>query len=102
MGIAEALGNLNPPPARRPNAQTPKRLSVAPSKRLSGETPERPGLALQGTAKSKHPDFVKKTLYVRERTMRDAFRRYQDAGGKDESDLVEMLLGKYLAGVIHA
>jgi hypothetical protein len=94
MGIAEALGNLNPPPARRPNAQTPKRLSVA--------TPERPRLALQGTAKSKHPDFVKKTLYVRERTMRDAFRRYQDAGGKDESDLVEMLLGKYLAGVIHA
>ena len=115
MGISEALGPLlDEETPRRLSVQTPKRLNASPSGRLSVQpserrdvqTPkrpgveafERPGLPLQATAKSKHPDFEKKTLYVRTATMRDAFRKYQDAGGVDQSDLVEMLLREYAKG----
>jgi len=59
---------------------------------------KRPGLPLQGTAKSKHPDFAKKTLYIRKSTMRDAMRRYEDAGGAEESELIELLLQGYVSG----
>jgi len=104
-GVADALGPLlgetpgrrdvktlkRSGPARTAGAQTPKRLDVQASRR--------PELPLQGTAKYKHPDFTKKTLYVRKSTMRDAFRKYQDEqAGTEESELVEMLLRAYAGG----
>ena len=105
MSLSDSLGPLIVPPKRsdvqtpgRPAAQTPRRADVQPFGRLDAQPSERPGLPLQGTAKRSHPDFAKKTLYVRRSTMRDAFRKYQDAGGKEESDLVQMLLEQYAGG----
>jgi hypothetical protein len=51
---------------------------------------------LQGTAKSKHPDFEPVKIYVRSRTRKDATRKWEDAAGGDFSDLVEMLLQQYV------
>jgi len=52
-------------------------------------------LPLQGTAKSQHPEFGKRTIYVRDATHKAALRKWEDAGGGDFSDLVEMLLQRY-------
>ena len=73
-------------------AQKSGRLDVQPS-----QTPERPALPLQGTAKRSHPDFGKRTIYVRDRTHRLALRKFEDGGGREFSDLVETLLQEYLA-----
>jgi hypothetical protein len=87
----------------RPGASTLKRSDAQTPKRSTTQTPKRPELALQGTAKSRHPDFAKKTLYIRKSTMRDAMRRYEDEyvdqeRRAEESDLVEMLLREYAHG----
>jgi hypothetical protein len=51
---------------------------------------------LQNTAKSKHPEFEPVKIYVRSRTRKDAWRKWEDANGGDFSDLVQMLLEDYL------
>lgn len=48
--------------------------------------------------KNKDPEFVKKTLYVKRSTMRKALRKFEDAGRRQESDLVENLLRDYVSG----
>lgn len=96
--LADSLGPLIVPP-KRSDAQTPKRSNAPTPQRPGASTPRRPELPLQGTAISRHPDFTKKTLYVRSSTMLDAFRKYQDGGGKTESELVQMLLERYVGGV---
>ena len=99
-GISDALGPLIvvPKNVRRSDVQTPSRLDADQVARPAVQSPRRPELPLKGTAKSKHPDFQKKTLYVRKSTMRDAMRRYEDEGGVEESDLVQMLLERYVGG----
>ena len=54
------------------------------------------GLPLQGTAKRSHPDFAPVKVYLRKETRRAAERKWVDANGGDFSDLVEMLLQKYV------
>jgi hypothetical protein len=66
-------------------AQVPKRPSV-----------ESPRLPLEGTAKSRHPEFEAVKVYLRQRTHKAARRKFEDAGEGDFSDLVERLLQKYL------
>ena len=92
------------------DAQTAKRSDVQAAKRSDRQTPKRPavqasersGLPLQGTAKSKHPDFEKKTLYLRAATCKRAGRKWEDADCGDFSDLVEALLQAYVEGGLHA
>ena len=109
MSLADSLGPLivKDPTPKRSDAQTPKRSGVQPFTQeqrenvkaaTAGQRDRRPELPLQGTAKSKHPDFQKKTLYVRKATMRDAMRLYEDEGGVEASDLVQMLLERYVGG----
>ena len=89
-GIREAQA---PEAAKVPKA--PKARSTQAPKRLSSGEP-RAALPLQGTAKSRHPEFEAVKVYVRRETRKRAWRRWEDAGGGDFSDLVEMLLQKYL------
>ena len=105
-GIANALGPLkllrqagtpgrpDSQPSERPGAPDVQHASTLG--RPDARTPERPALPLQGTAKRSHPDFGKRTIYVRDRTHRDALRKYEDAGGKEFSELVETLLQEYV------
>ncbi len=46
--------------------------------------------------KSSNPDYERMTVYVRKDTRRDAKRKFEDGGGRDESDLVQDLLAAYL------
>jgi hypothetical protein len=99
MGLADDLkamraaqssadgGSLKAKAAKRSDAQTPKRPAI--------QAAERPALALQGTAKSKHPEFEKSTIYVRSATRKAAFRKWEDRQGGDFSDLVQKLLEDY-------
>jgi hypothetical protein len=85
--------------AKALDGQTAKRLNVAPAKRVAAPTPlQREPLGLQGTAKSKHPEFRPVTIYIRKETHKRAGRKFEDAQGGDFSDLVQQLLEKYLGG----
>ena len=84
--IASALGNLQGM-RKHPGAQAPESLGA--------EAPK--PVPLQGTAKSKHPDFTPVKVYLRSETRKAAERKWEDAKGGDFSDLVEMLLQKYLS-----
>jgi hypothetical protein len=57
----------------------------------------RPGL-VSGAARAKScdPAFEQMKVYVRSATKRRAWRKWEDQGGGDLSDLVEQLLQKYL------
>lgn len=77
------------------DAQDPERPRPQAPKRLSSEAPK-VSLPLQGTAKSRHPEFEPVKVYVRKETRKRAWRKWEDAEGGDFSDLVEMLLQKYL------
>lgn len=99
MNLAGALRGLRSAsevePPKHPGLPAKKRSSVQTAKRLDVE----PGnLPLQGIAKSKHPQFAPVTIYVRKATRTDAWRKWEDAQGGDFSDLVQMLLEKYLEG----
>lgn len=111
MNLRDAFAGIEE--ARRPEdsgTQAPKTLSAEETKPRSAEVPRtrsaedlrpprpeapRP-LGLQGTAKSKHPDFEPVKIYLRKQTRKDAWRRWEDAQGGDFSDLVQMLLEQYL------
>lgn len=87
----------------RPSTQAPKRFSFESSSenlKAIGDSLGGPRLAplpLQGTAKSRHPDFAAVKVFVRKRTHKAASRKWQDQGaGGDFSDLVERLLQMYL------
>jgi hypothetical protein len=83
MSLADAFKGM---PPKRSGAQAPKRSS----------SEVREHLPLQGTAKSRHPEFEAVKVYVRRRTHKAARRKFEDAGEGDFSDLVEKLLQKYL------
>jgi len=84
MGLSEMFQSLEEP--KPSSAQAPKRLRA--------EAPK--PLPLQGTAKYNHPDFKPVKVYLRKDTRKAAERKWEDADGGDFSDLVEMLLTKYL------
>lgn len=89
MSLKDAFAGIAE--AKQPGTQAPKRLSAeAPKVRSTSALP------LQGTAKSKHPDFEAVKIYVRSRTRKDAWRKWEDANGGDFSDLVQHLLEQYL------
>lgn len=79
---------------KRPRTQAPRRLGAQAPRHLSTQAPA--ALPLQGTAKSKHPDFEAVKIYIRSRTRKEATRKWEDAAGGDFSDLVEMLLQQYV------
>ena len=84
--IVASLGHLKAIKGGRPNAQTSERPDV--------QTPMK--IPLQSTGKRNHPQFAKKTIYLRKDTVKAAMRKYEDAGGTEISELVETLLTKYL------
>jgi hypothetical protein len=104
MSLAEAFEGLKKSAPERLSPQAPRErepVSAPVLKHSSTQVPERlspqaPGLPLQGTAKSKHPDFEAKKVFVRKDTAKAAGRKWEDAGGGDFSDLVETLLSQYL------
>jgi hypothetical protein len=79
---------------KRPGTQAPRSLGAQAPRHLGTQAPKR--LPLQGTAKSKHPEFEPVKIYIRSQTRKDATRKWEDAKGGDFSDLVEMLLQQYL------
>lgn len=91
-GIRDSREEAQEP--ERPSTQAPRHLSTRVPKPRSPEAPK--PLALQGTAKSKHPDFEPVKIYLRKETRKRAWRKWEDAQGGDFSDLVEMLLQEYL------
>ena len=65
--------------------------TAAQAERLDAQTPRR-------LAKRSDPNFAKLTVYVREKTRKAAFRKWEDTHGGDFSELVEKLLKDYLRG----
>jgi hypothetical protein len=90
---AQAPKRLSSEP-ENPSAQAPRHLGTERPRPRSAEAPK--DLALHGAAKSKHPEFEPVKIYVRQRTRKEAWRKWEDAQGGDFSDLVQMLLEKYL------
>jgi hypothetical protein len=81
-------------------AQEPKPLSTQAPKTV-GTHSSKPGprlapLPLQGTAKSRHPEYTPVKVFLRRETHKAAGRKWEDADAGDFSDLVEQLLRKYL------
>jgi hypothetical protein len=73
----------------------PERVSTQEPKRASAQGPKlvRP---LESTAKSRHPDYTPVKVFLRSKTHRAAGRKWEDEDIGDFSDLVELLLEKYL------
>jgi hypothetical protein len=65
--------------------------SLAAASKLTEDTPLNPS-----PSKRRNAELERLTTYVRIDTKRAAFRKWQDQTGKDMSDLVELLLRKYL------
>jgi len=59
-------------------------------------TPRVVSSPVRATGKSSSPDFERLTIYVRKDTKKAATRKWEDATGRDMSDLVEDLLTHYL------
>ena len=53
-------------------------------------------IALGKTGKSSHPEYEAVKVYVRSKTRKAAWRKWEDAEGGDFSDLVQELLEQYL------
>jgi hypothetical protein len=104
MSLRDAFAGLSSEPEDS-GTQVPKRSGAgerrvsakggAPTRKGAAEL-ERPPLPLQGTAKSKHPDFEAVKVYLRSTTHKLARRKCEDEGQGDFSDLVESLLQRYL------
>jgi hypothetical protein len=88
MSLKDAFAGIKE--AQHSGTQAPKILGT--------KKVQEPPIALQGTAKSKHPEFEPVKIYVRSETRKRAWRKWEDAQGGDFSDLVQMLLEKYLGG----
>jgi hypothetical protein len=89
MSLKDAFAGM------RDEAPEPKRSSAQAPRRASSPAPA--AMALHGSAKSRHPEFEAVKIYVRKETRKRAWRKWEDAGGGDFSDLVQMLLAEYLS-----
>ena len=77
-------------------AQEPEHSGTQEPKRASAQGMRLAPLPLQGTAKSRHPEYTPVKVFLRKETHKAAGRKWEDAQGGDFSDLVEQLLQKYL------
>lgn len=86
-------------------AQEPERVSTQAPKTVGTHSLKaagsKPGprlapLPLQGTAKSRHPEYTPVKVFLRRETHKAAGRKWEDAEAGDFSDLVEHLLRRYL------
>jgi hypothetical protein len=64
---------------------------IASSRRVP--TPKKP---LRTTGKSSNPEYEPVKVYVRSEMRKKAVRKWEDEGGRDLSDLIEVLFSKYL------
>lgn len=103
MSLADALRGLREEPdpeigtqvPKHPSSEAPKSGAQVP-KSLSTEAPKSIALPLQGTAKSKHPDYGAYKVYLRTKTQKAAARKAEDVDEIDFSELCERLLVDYL------
>jgi hypothetical protein len=100
MNLRDAFAGLGAPEPKRLGAQVPKRSSSEAERNGAGRQSARERgpapLSLQGTAKSRHPEFEAVKVYLRRNTHKLARRKCEDNGDGDFSDLVESLLQQYL------
>ena len=106
MNLRDAFAGISEAREEKPRpdkvgTKSVKQGGVSGKKRIeqrSGGELESPraALPLQGTAKSRHPEFEAVKIYVRRETRKRAWRKWEDAQGGDFSDLVEKLLEEYL------
>lgn len=62
-----------------------------------GDDNKKEDRAARPLRKKGNPEFDQVTIYIPKDMHRDAWRKWQDAGGKEFSDLCEKLCGEYLA-----
>lgn len=96
MSLATALNGLKEArqePEKAEMPQKPLRVRKAPAQIVA---PVREITMRRPTGKSANPDYEKVTLYARKDLRRRAERKFEDEGGRDLSDLLEVLLIKYL------
>jgi hypothetical protein len=106
MSLSDAFAGIRE--AQHSGTQAPKRLSTKVPRGRSAEMPKSQSaeaprehepvkiLRTQATAKSRHPEYEPVKIYVRSETRKRAWRKWEDAEGGDFSDLMQMLLEKYL------
>lgn len=96
MSLKDAFAGMSP--ARTASVDELPQGAQAP-KRLSTGAPRNAGIARAvpvKTAKSADPEFEAVKIYVRKRTRKAAWRKWEDAEGGDFSELVQRLLDGYL------
>jgi hypothetical protein len=100
MSLKDAFDDIkkaNAQETRLSGTQAPKRPAAsATSGKVKGVAEPRPQIPLMGTAKSRHPDYEAKKVYLRKDTAKEAARKYEDEMAGDFSDLVQILLERYL------
>jgi hypothetical protein len=69
----------------------PLQPPAAASRRIA--TPKKP---FRTTGKSSNPEYEPVKVYVRSEMRKRAVRKWEDEGGRDLSDLIEVLFSKYL------
>lgn len=87
--LAKAFAGMKRP-------QEPESLSTPAPKNPTTHGPKLVPLPSQGTAKSTDLEYRAVKIFIRDETHKIARRKWEDAAGGDFSDLVEMLLQKYL------
>jgi hypothetical protein len=100
--LAKAFAGLKPQVPEHPGTQEPEYPGTQAPKKAPIRRPKLVPLPLQGTAKSRHPEYTPVKVFLRRETHKSASRKWQDqqdydgAAAGDFSDLVEQLLQKYL------
>ncbi len=98
MNLKDAFAGIREAQAPAPpSTQAPRHLSAEEPRRPGAQAPKPPSLPIQGTAKSKHPDYEPVKIYIRKETRKRAWRKWEDVAGGDFSELVQQLLEKYLS-----
>ena len=85
MSLKEALAGVKQGQSE-PKQELQNRELLRPEKPVTARTP----------GKSSSSEYERLTVYILKTTKRDSGRKWEDATGKDMSDLVELLLSKYL------
>lgn len=86
MSLKEALAGVKQGQAEPESVQVPQTTKPPEKKKAA---------TVRTTGKSSDDDYERLTVYVLKTTKRDAGRKWEDATGKDMSDLVQQLLAKY-------
>jgi hypothetical protein len=74
-------------------SRTAEVVQSAPEPQSTVPSPAEP---TRQPGKSRNDDFERLTVYVRKDTKKEAARKWEDATGRDTSDLIQHLLTKYL------